>query len=84
MFSVDSAPLEVGARASAAVTVRCEAPAGAAGPAPSGKVVLTCPSEPALPPWVFFVRGEAPPAGAEAGSAGVAAGKGAKGKAKKR
>jgi hydrocephalus-inducing protein len=81
-LTVDADIGSIGGRNTATVSVECNEAASGAQVA-MGKVVVTCVSEPHLPPWVFYVRGEAAPPGAEGGADGAAASKKSKGKKKK-
>ncbi|RYY35804.1 hypothetical protein EON62_02225 [archaeon] len=78
VFAVTPAgTVKLARKAATNLVVRYMPPATAAASDVAGKVVVACPANPDLPPWVFYLRGasdaSAPPANAK-GATGAAAG----------
>jgi hydrocephalus-inducing protein len=55
-FAVAAASVRIGGKKSAAVAVKFTPPTEA-GAATTGKLIVTCPALPSLPPWVFYISG---------------------------
>lgn len=65
-----SGSVKVAKKSSTAITVKYLPPEGVEGNSPGGKLVIACPSSPGIPPWLFYLKGEAIPL--PSGSAGGA------------